>query len=198
VLISNGPGLEGLPGEAHIGTSSLRRRAQLSAFRRDLRFSDLRGNLDTRLSKLDEGGYDAIVLACAGLERMGWAARITERIPLEICLPAAGQGALAVEARSDDEDVLGLLRPLEHAESRSAVEAERSMLRALGGGCQVPIGACGCIEGGVLKLSGVVAGIDGDRVVRGEVFGDPSRPDDLGRELADTLLAGGAEGILGE
>jgi len=196
VLISNGPGLADLPGGARIGTSSVRRRAQLRNFRADLRFGDIRGNLDTRLRKLDEGQFDGIVVAYAGLYRMDWADRITEKIPPEICLPAVGQGALAVQARDADLEVVELLKGLDHAESRAAVLAERSLLRALGGGCQVPIGALGIIEGAALRLRGVVASLDGKRLIRGEVSGDPAKPEELGRELAHELLARGADVIL--
>jgi hydroxymethylbilane synthase len=198
VLISNGPGLRDLPGEARIGSSSLRRCAQLHNFRADLRVCDLRGNLDTRLRKQDEGEYDAIILAYAGLHRMGWADRITEKIPTEICLPAVGQGALAIQARAWDDETLRLLSALEHAESRAAVTAERSLMRVLEGGCQVPIGALGCMRDGRLHITGVVASLDGARLVRGEASGDPSDPDALGRELGRVLLAGGADKILRE
>lgn len=198
VLISKGPGLNDLPGEAMIGSSSLRRRAQLHNFRADLRICDLRGNLDTRLRKLDEGEYDAIILAYAGLHRMGWGDRITEPIPTEICLPAVGQGALAIQARAGDDVVLGILQMLDHRESRTAVLAERSLMRALEGGCQVPVGALGTMRGEGLHLAGVVASLDGGRLVRAEVSGDPSDPDALGRELARILLDAGADEILKE
>lgn len=198
VLITNGPGLHDLPDGARIGTSSIRRRAQLRNFRPDLRISDLRGNLDTRLRKLDSGEFDGIVLAYAGLHRMGWADRITEKIPPELCLPAVGQGALAVEARDGDKSVADLLKALDHVESHAAVLAERSLLRALGGGCQVPVGALGSMKDGDLTLAGVVASPDGTRLVRGEVTGSPESPEDLGRELARALLAAGAEDVLRE
>ena len=198
VLITNGPGLADLPNGARIGTSSMRRRAQLRNFRPDLRISDLRGNLDTRLRKLDSGDFDGIVLAYAGLHRMGWTDRITEKIPPEICLPAAGQGALATEARNGDKSVADILKALDHVESHAAVLAERSLLRALGGGCQVPVGALGSMKDGDLMLAGVVASPDGTRVVRGEVTGSPESPEDLGQELARALLAAGAEDVLRE
>ena len=197
-LVSNGLGLRDLPANARIGSSSLRRCAQLLNFRADLRICDLRGNLDTRLRKLDAGQYDAIVLACAGLNRLGWADRITEKIPTEICLPAVGQGALAIQARAGDDETLRLLSAMEHAETRTAVMAERSLMRVLEGGCQVPVGALGCLRDGKLHLVGVVASLDGARVVRAEVSGDPSDPESLGRELARILLAGGADEILRE
>lgn len=198
VLISNGPSLAELPGGARIGSSSLRRRAQLHNYRADLEILDLRGNLDTRLRKLDEGEYDAIVLAYAGLHRMGWADRITETLPLEICLPAVGQGALAIQARRGDAETLDLLAKLDHPESHAAVLAERSLMQALEGGCQVPVGASACVSNGTLKLAGVVASLDGAQLVRGNVEGDPEEPEELGRKLANALLAGGADEILEE
>ena len=193
VLISNGPGLADLPGGARIGSSSLRRRAQLLNFRADLDICDLRGNLDTRLRKLERGEFDAIVLAYAGLHRMGWADRITEKIPIEICLPAVGQGALAIEARQDDE-VIAILQALDHADTRSAVTAERSLMRALEGGCQVPIGALGTVEGGKLVLQAVVASLDGRKLSMGDVSGDD--PEAVGKRLAEILLSAGAREIL--
>ena len=195
-LISRGPGLRDLPKGARIGTSSPRRQAQLLHFRPDLQIVDVRGNLDTRLRKLDEGLFDAIVLAYAGLHRMGWADRITEKIPPEICLPAVGQGALAIQAREDDREVNDLLAGLDHAESRIAVTAERAFMHALGGGCQVPVGALGSIEGDKLVLNGVVASLDGSTLVRGEVSGNPVEPSRLGDELAQVLLTAGAGEIL--
>lgn len=197
-LVSNGPGLRDLPKGARIGTGSPRRQAQLLHFRPDLEVADLRGNLDTRIRRLEEGRFDAVVLAYAGLHRMGWEDRVTEKLPPEICLPAVGQGALAIQTREDDAETIELLAALDHAESRAAVTAERSLLSALGGGCQVPIGALGIIEGAALRLRGVVASPDGKRLIRGEVSGDPADPDALGRELAHVLLAGGAEEILRE
>ncbi|MDI6827129.1 MAG: hydroxymethylbilane synthase [Armatimonadota bacterium] len=196
VVVSNGLGLMDLPRNARIGTGSLRRRAQLSNFRRDLQFFDLRGNLDTRLRKLDEGKFDAIVVACAGLERMGWTERIVEKIPLEVCLPAAGQGALAIEVREDDIEALGFLLALNHYESRAAVTAERSMIGALGGTCRVPMGACGVVEDGKLRLMGVVASPSGERLIREEISGDPEAAEEIGKELAVRLLSSGADDLI--
>jgi len=195
-LVSNYSGLAQLPYGARLGTTSLRRRAQLAGFRRDFQFFDLKGNLDTRLRKLDEGRFDAVVLGCAGLERMGWASRITERIPLEVCMPAAGQGALALEVRADDKATLEQVRLVEDKEARCAVDAERSMLRTLGGGCAVPIGACGFVKEGKLWLLGVVASVDGEVIVRREICGSPDRPEEVGRELANELSDAGAKDIL--
>ncbi|HUV04191.1 MAG TPA: hydroxymethylbilane synthase [Armatimonadota bacterium] len=198
VLVTKGPGLVDLPAGARIGSSSLRRRAQLLNYRPDLEISDLRGNLDTRLRKLSDGEFDGIVLAYAGLYRMGWTDRVTEKIPPGICLPAVGQGALAIEAREGDTDVIEILKALDHAESHAAVLAERSFMRALGGGCQVPAGALAWIEAGNLKLAGVVASLDGSRLVRGETHGGPDNAEQLGQELARALRAAGADEILRE
>lgn len=197
-LISKGLRLADLPTGARIGSSSLRRRAQLHNYRADLEILDVRGNLDTRLRKLDEGEYDAIILACAGLNRMGWADRITEKLPPEISLPAVGQGALAIQARSEDAETLALLRVLDHPETHLAVRAERSLMKVLEGGCQVPIGAIARIEDGMLVLDGVVASLDGANLVRGRVVGPPDKPEELGIELADVLLSAGADRILAE
>ncbi len=195
-LISNGPGLDELPTGARIGSSSLRRRAQLLNHRADLEILDLRGNLDTRLRKLDEGEYDAIILACAGLHRMGWADRITQKLSAEICLPAVGQGALAIQARSDDTETLSILRVLDDPATHAAVTAERALMRALEGGCQAPVGALARIEGGTMVTEGVVASLDGADLVRGRVAGPRDRPEELGIELAQALLHGGADRIL--
>ncbi len=187
-----------LPEGALIGTSSLRRRAQLYSLRPDLRVVNIRGNLDTRLRKLSEGQVDALVLAAAGLKRLGWEGRITELLPLEVLLPAVGQGALALEMREGDERVGKLLSPLEHPPTRAAVLAERALMRELHGGCQVPVGACAEAEGGKLKLSALVASLDGRRSVRGEDGGPPEEAETIGARLAGKLLAEGGEAILEE
>jgi len=183
---------------ARVGTSSLRRRAQLSHRRPDLCLLDLRGNLDTRLRKVESGEYDAIVLAYAGLARMGWLECITEKLPPEVCLGAVGQGALALQAREGDEETLGLLRALNHPESETAVRAERAMMHALHGGCQAPVGAYARVSEGWLVLTGLVASLDGRRLVRLEVTGDPCEPEELGTTLAAAMLDSGAEEILDE
>jgi hydroxymethylbilane synthase len=177
-----------------IGTSSLRRQAQLLAYRPQLNIEMLRGNVDTRLRKLDEGKYDAIVLAAAGLRRLGWQDRIRELIPVEIMCPAVGQGALAIETRNDGGVAHDLIRKLDHAETRTAVTAERAMLEKLGGGCQVPIGGYAFLEKGVIHMRAIVASPDGRRVVRAELSGvDPAR---TGASLGRNLLEQGAEEIL--
>ena len=185
-----------LPLEAKVGTSSLRRRAQLLHFRPDLNIHNLRGNLDTRIAKLKNEGFDAIVLATAGVQRLGFDELITERLPYEICLPAVGQGAIGVEARDDDTELLELVRRINHFESAMAVTAERAMLTDLGGGCQIPIAALGRVLKGKLSLEGLVASVDGSRVVRSSVCGDLSDADELGKQLARKLLHLGAESIL--
>jgi len=177
-----------------IGTSSLRRQAQLLAYRPQLNIEMLRGNVDTRLRKLDEGQYGAIVLAAAGLRRLGWQERIRELIPVETMCPAVGQGALAIETRGDGGVAHELVRKLDHVDTRIAVTAERAMLEKLGGGCQVPIGGYAFIEKGVIHMRAVVASPDGKRVVRAELSGvDPLR---TGASLGRNLLEQGAEEIL--
>ncbi|HEY3298271.1 MAG TPA: hydroxymethylbilane synthase [Armatimonadota bacterium] len=187
VIVSNSLGLDELPKGARIGTGSVRRRAQLKDYRPDLVFCEIRGNLDTRLRKLDEGRYDAIILAYAGLFRMGWAERITEKIPHAICLPAVGQGALAVQARDGEEDLLEILHALDHTESRTAVLAERSLMQALGGGCQFPLGALAVVEDGTITLQGMLAGPDGQQILREQISGPINDPETLGRQLADVF-----------
>jgi hydroxymethylbilane synthase len=178
-----------------VGTSSLRRAAQLHALGRGLVIENLRGNVDTRLRKLDERQYDAIVLAAAGLRRLGWADRIRELIEPSVMCPAAGQGALAIETRDDGGAAYEIARKLDHAATNAAVTAERSLLATLEGGCQVPIGACGHFEGPALHLIAMVASPDGARVMRDDLSGtcDPAA---LGRELGERMLAAGARDIL--
>jgi len=185
-----------LPQGARVGTGSLRRRALLLHVRPDLRMQDLRGNLDTRLRKLKAEGLDAIVLAVAGLSRMGWADRITERLPFSVCLPDAGQGAIGIEVRADDAEALRAVSVLNDADTRRSVTAERALLKALGGGCQVPIGAWGRVESGRLKLDAVVASVDGKRLIRDRAEGAREGPEEVGQGLAERLLQHGAEDIL--
>ena len=181
---------------AKVGTSSLRRAAQLHALGRGLLIENLRGNVDTRLRKLDEGQYDAIVLAAAGLRRLGWADRIREMIEPSVMCPAAGQGALAIETRDDGGAAHEIAGKLNHAATSAAVTAERSLLATLEGGCQVPIGAHGHFEGSVLRLIAMVASPDGARVMRDSASGTGD-PTALGRELGERMLAAGARDILG-
>jgi len=179
-----------------VGTSSLRRRAQVLAARPDLQVLDLRGNVDTRLRKLREGHYDAVVLAAAGLIRLGRAGAIGQILPVDVVLPAAGQGALCVEVRADDEATCALIAPLDHASTRQATEAERAFLRQLEGGCQVPIGAYGKVDGDQLYLRGLVASLDGSRVVRDEIRGPAAEAERLGTASAERVLSTGGKAIL--
>ena len=179
---------------ARVGTSSLRRAAQLRATRPDLEILDVRGNLDTRLRKLDEGKYDAIVLASAGLRRLGWESRISELLDPAVMCPAVGQGALAVETRDDSGQAREICRRLDHEATRVAVTAERAVLAALGGGCQVPIGAFAEVRDGMLRLTAVVARPDGSEVLREQQNGGD--PVALGESVGDALLRRGATRIL--
>lgn len=186
--------IQDLPKYARIGSSSLRRKAQLENFRSDLKVQPLRGNLDTRLRKLGEEKWDAIVLAAAGLIRLGLEDRITLRIPTDICLPAVGQGALAFETRLEDSSTVQKIQALDHKPSRTQVTAERAFLKTLGGGCQVPIGALAQIEKNSILLQGVLADPDGVRVMRDSIRGPLEEAASLGKALAERLLEnGGAE-----
>ena len=189
--------LDQLPQRARVGTSSLRRQAQLRALRPDLTVLDLRGNVGTRLAKLDAGDYDAIILACAGLDRLGEARRIRSRLEPPKWLPAAAQGAIAIEYRSGDARVATLLAPLDDADTARCVSAERALTRHLQGSCQVPIAAyCIDIESG-LHLTGLVGDASSGRLLRAEASGAADAPDALGREVAELLLAQGAGVLLG-
>ena len=199
VLISrNGTGLKALPKGARIGTSSLRRQAQLLHFRNDFEMIPLRGNLDTRLRKLGELNLDGIVLAMAGVKRLGLEARITEVLPVEISLPAIGQGALGIETRKDDKGVEERIRFLNDQASAITVTAERAFLKKLEGGCQVPIAAFATIQNNVLHIDGLVGTTDGKRLIRHSLEGPLERAESIGTELADILLGKGAKEILGE
>jgi hydroxymethylbilane synthase len=196
-LVSNKyKSLDEIPEGAVIGTSSLRRMCQLSERRPDLEIKPLRGNINTRLAKLDDGEFDAIILASSGLKRMGFNDRITQLIPAEQSLPAIGQGALGMECRSDDERVNALLAPLHHEQSAICVSAERAMNHRLEGGCQVPIAGYAILENGELWLRGLVGEPDGSLILRGEVRGAPEDAEQLGIQLADELLSRGADRIL--
>jgi hydroxymethylbilane synthase len=190
--------LDNLPEGSVIGTSSLRRLAQLRHHYPHLTFKDVRGNVNTRLAKLDAGEYDGIILAVAGLERLGLGDRVHQVIPAEISLHAVGQGALGIECRDGDAEVLQVLKVLEHAPSRDRCYAERAFLRELQGGCQVPIGVNTAIEDGILTLTGMVASLDGKRLIKDSVSGDPSHGEALGRDLAHKLRDAGAGEILAE
>jgi hydroxymethylbilane synthase len=190
--------LDLLPAGGRVGTSSLRRAAFLRMHRRDLVVSEIRGNLDTRIRKVDEGDFDAVVLAAAGVRRLGWSARVTEFLPFESWLPAPGQGALAVVVRSADLARLPWLRLLDHPASRSATTAERAVLRILEGGCRLPLAALGLPFGTKLRLKAMVVHPDGSRLVRAEATGEQDEAKVLGRKVADLLLTRGAGVLLEE
>ena len=190
--------LETLPEGAVIGTSSLRRLAQLRHHFPHLEFKDVRGNLNTRLAKLDAGEYDAIILAFAGLHRLGMGDRIHQVIPPEVSLHAVGQGALGIECRAGDTDILNLLKSLEHTATAHRCYAERAFLRELEGGCQVPIGVNTQIEGEQLTLTGLVASLDGKKLVKDVVTGTTAEAEQIGLELARKLREQGAQEILDE
>ncbi len=194
----SGAPLDELPAGATVGTSSLRRRSQLLRRRKDLALREIRGNVDTRLRKLGEGQFDAIVLAACGLIRLGLEDRITQLLAFEEMLPEPGQGALALEARGDDPDTLELLSGLEDSVSRACVDAERAFLKALGGGCRVPIAAYASAEHGTLSLEGTVVRADGSAEVRGRLSGSLMEPMALGERLASELESRGARKLLGE
>ncbi len=190
--------LDRLPQGARVGTSSLRRQAQLLHRRPDLKIEMLRGNLDTRLRKLRDGEFDAIVLAAAGLKRMGWLDQVTEYLPSDVSLPAIGQGALGLEGRREDAFVRGIVAALDHRPTRTAVTAERALLERLEGGCQVPIAAHATLSGERLRLDGLVASVDGRRLVRDSVEGPVADAHALGTQLAEQLLRQGGDAILNE
>jgi hydroxymethylbilane synthase len=193
-LSKDGTRLEDLPPGSRIGTSSLRRKAQLQHYRADLNFADLRGNLQTRWRKLDESDMAGIVLAYAGVKRLGWEDRITQLIPEEIMLSAVGQGSIAIEIRTDRQEIKDLLKPLHHEETSLAVRAERALMRRLEGGCQVPIGALGTVDGDRIQLKGMVASLDGQHLLRASAEGQ--NPEEIGYDVAEQLIAQGANVIL--
>jgi len=192
LVTTSAAALAELPHGARIGTGSLRRQAQLRHVRPDLHMEDIRGNVDTRLRKLDEGQFDAVVLAEAGLRRLGVAHRITQVLPFDVMLPAVGQGALAIECRADDEETRGAVAPLEDAAARAAVTAERALLAHLRGGCMAPVGAWGRIEQGTLHLSAVVLSADGRQRLARNDAAPIEDAEALGRRVAEKLLADGA------
>jgi hydroxymethylbilane synthase len=190
--------IDALPDAARVGTSSLRRQCQLRARRPDLQILDLRGNVGTRLGKLDAGDYDAIVLACAGLRRLGLEARITAALAPELMLPAIAQGVIGIECRCDDERVKALIAPLNHAETLQRTTAERAMNAALAGGCQTPVAGYAVLDGNGIELRGLVGRADGSEIVRGDISGPVQQAAALGTQLADDLLSRGARSILDE
>lgn len=194
----SGASLQALPAGARVGTSSLRRRAQLLAVRPDLTVTVLRGNVDTRLKKLEQGGLEAVILAAAGLERLGLGEKITELLPVEIMLPAVGQGILAVELRKDDTGLREQLAFLTDFDTEAAARAERSFLRRIDGSCQVPVGVFAEAVPGGLRLTAKVASLDGRRVVREQLLGAMTAAEQLGKELAERILQNGGQEILQE
>jgi len=189
---------EDLPVGAHVGTSSLRRQTQLLGLRPDLSIDPLRGNLDSRIRKMEEGKYDAILLAAAGLRRLGWEDKIRQYIPADVSIPAIGQGALGIEIRSDDERTREAVAFLDDRETSQAVRAERGFLKRLEGGCQVPIAAHGTVNGDTIALSGLIGKPDGSRILRGSRSGSVSDPEAVGVALAGELLSRGGREILDE
>ncbi|WP_374712084.1 hydroxymethylbilane synthase [Symbiobacterium terraclitae] len=196
VITRDGTAFADLPAGAKVGTSSLRRVAQLRAQRPDLEYVPIRGNVDTRLRKLSEGQVDALVMAAAGLHRAGFADRITEYLDPEHCLPAPGQGALGIEIRADDARIGQVVSRIHHVPTALEVMAERAILARLEGGCQVPIGAHAEFDGGLLRVEGLIASTDGSRVIRYAAEGDAGRARSLGVEVADWLLEHGGREIL--
>lgn len=188
--------IDSLATGARVGTSSLRRRAQLRSIRPDLRVDDLRGNLNTRLTRLDEGAYDGILLAAAGVIRLGWRERISEWLEPDRWLPAVGQGALAVVARADDARTAERLSGLHDVTTGCAVAAERALLRELEGGCQIPVGALATVDGDMMRLAGLVADLDGTRVLRHQMDGPMADAEALGQQVAAALRDKGAQSIL--
>lgn len=196
-LISrDGAKLKDLASGARVGTSSLRRQAQLRHHRPDLELLDLRGNVDTRLKKVAAGEFDAIVLATAGMNRLGASDKITQILPPEVMLPAVGQGALGIETRADDHETLRLVAALDDPESHEAVTAERALLRELEGGCQIPLGAWARRENGELRLEACVFSADGKEFVRKDLRGRPEEAEELGVRLGQILIEAGADRIL--
>lgn len=185
-----------LPQGAVLGTSSLRRRAQLLAARPDLKIVDLRGNVDTRLRKLDEGNMDAIILAAAGLQRLGHGDRIKEIIPTSVCLPAVGQGALAIECRTDNTEVREMLAFLNDKATKQATDAERAFLGLVEGGCQVPIGVHAEVQDNEIKVEAIIASLDGSTVLRNTISGDAEKAVELGQKLGHQMLSEGGQDIL--
>lgn len=194
----DGSRLAGLPAGARVGTTSLRRVCQVKALRPDLRLETLRGNLDTRLRKVAEGQVDAAILACAGLDRLGFQDRIAERLSIEDMLPAIGQGALAIETRAADGRVRSLLRALASNEAELTVAAERALLRRLGAGCRTPVAGCARMQQGQLHVQGLVGRPDASVILRESVTGPAAQAEALGTALAEALLARGADKILAE
>jgi hydroxymethylbilane synthase len=198
LVSNNGTTLVNLKQGARMGTGSLRRQAQLRHYRPDLDVREVRGNVDTRLRKVESGEYDAIVLSKAGLDRLGWSQKITEPLSTDISLPAVGQGAIAIEARVRDQEAAEILGKLDDEETRTVIIAERALMEALQGGCQVPMGAWARMERGELVMEAVVCSVDGVQYVRQKATALPDQAAELGQRMAQMLLEGGARNILDE
>lgn len=198
LISKNNIKLDDLPKNAKVGTGSLRRSSQLLKFRPDLKIFPLRGNIDTRIKKLDSEGLDAIILAAAGLRRMGWGDKIAQVIPAEIILPAMGQGAVGIETRKHDPNVLEAIMALDHEETHFALDAERAFVDVLDGGCQVPIGAYATLDKENISLSGLVASLDGKTIYQVSQQRPVAEATQLGKELGKEILAMGADKILKE
>jgi len=198
LVAANGATIASLRQGARVGTGSLRRQAQLRHMRPDLDVRDLRGNVDTRLRKVESGEYEAVMLAKAGLDRLGWSGRITETLSPEVFLPAVGQGAIAVECRLKDTGAAEVVAGLDDAESRTAIIAERSLLAALHGGCQVPLGAWARLERGELVMEACVCSVDGVQYIKQRATSTPEHAAELGGHMATLLMEAGAESILRE
>lgn len=198
LVAANGATIASLREGARVGTGSLRRQAQLRHMRPDLDVRDLRGNVDTRLRKVESGEYEAVMLAKAGLDRLGWSGRITETLSPEVFLPAVGQGAIAVECRLKDTEAAEVVAGLDDAESRTAIIAERSLLAALHGGCQVPLGAWARMERGELVMEACVCSVDGVQYVKQRATSAPEQAAELGGRMATLLMEAGAQNILEE
>ncbi len=192
----NGLTLDKLPANSIVGTSSLRRKSQILNLRKDLKIKDLRGNVDTRLKKLDNGEYDAIILAAAGLKRMGFENKITQYLDETVMIPAIGQGALGIEIRENDKEIFEIVSFLKHETTFFEVKAERAFLKILEGGCQVPIGCYGKIEKNILKLKGFVSSINGEKFIKKEISGDIKNYKLIGITLAENILNAGGNKIL--
>jgi hydroxymethylbilane synthase len=198
IVSANGATLTHLRHGARVGTGSLRRQAQLRHIRPDLDVRDLRGNVDTRLRKVESGEYDAVMLAKAGLDRLGWSSRISETLSPDLCMPAVGQGAIAAECRLADNEAAEVLGTLDDAETRTAIIAERALLSALQGGCQVPLGAWARTEHGEFVLEGCVCSVDGSQYVKQRASASPEQAVALGEHVARLLIEAGAQSILEE
>jgi hydroxymethylbilane synthase len=190
--------LSDIPAGSKIGTGSLRRSIQLLRYRPDLKVQSLRGNVDSRLKKVASGEVDGVILAAAGLTRLGWKNKITEYLPLEHFLPAVGQGALALEARLDDKDIAEIVSPLNHLPTRQSVTAERAFLLTLGGGCRAPLAALGTVNQNNLNLRGMIARINGEEILYDSIEGNKANPNEVGARLASRMLEAGASRFIDE